>query len=151
MEGRRFHNTKEMFDSAYTLIKKSNYQFRRLMLCLKVTNNATNSCRSYQSLYAFIQLSLINTTIEPKRLLKNKYDLTNNLIHVKKKRICLDCKRFLDLEILGHRASNKKCLLFFLDWCFVTWDLSKKYVFEIYGNIYDQNTSLHSSIKIKNG
>ena len=56
------------------LVKRSNHQFRHLMLCLKVKNNATNNYRSCQSLYDFIQLSLTNTTKEPKRLLYNIYD-----------------------------------------------------------------------------
>ena len=63
-EGKRYHNTKEMFDSAYALSKKSSHQFRHIMLCSKVTNNAMNNYRSCQSLYDFIQLSLINTTKE---------------------------------------------------------------------------------------
>ena len=50
-EGKRYHDTKEMFDGAYALSKQSNNQFRHLILCLKVTNNATNNYRSYQSLY----------------------------------------------------------------------------------------------------
>ena len=62
-EGKRYHDTKEMFDSAY-----DNYR-----LC--------------QSLFDFIQLLFINTTKEPKRSLNNKCDLTNNSIRVKKKRL----------------------------------------------------------------
>ena len=42
-EGKRFHDAKELFDSAYALSKHSKYQFRHLMLCLKVANNATNN------------------------------------------------------------------------------------------------------------
>ena len=101
-----------MSDSAYVLRKKSNHQFRYLMLYLTVANNATNNYRSCQSLYDVIQLSLINITKEPKRSLNNKRDLTNNCKRVKKKRNCLDCKRFLYLEITGHRVSSKNCHLF---------------------------------------
>ena len=64
MEGKIYHDAKEMFDSAYALSKNSNYQFRHLMLCSKFANNVTNNYRSCQSLYNFIQLSLINTTKE---------------------------------------------------------------------------------------
>ena len=131
-----------MFDSAYALSKQSNHQFRHLILCLKVANNATNNYHSCQSLYDCIQLSLINTTKEPKRSLNNKCDLTNNFIRVKKKRNCLECKRFLNLEITGHRASSKICPLFISNIRFATWDLWEMYLFEIYGNIDDQNTSL---------
>ena len=89
-----------------------NHQFRHLMLCLKVANNVTNNYCSCQSLYDSIQLSLINITKEPKWSLNNKRDLTNNCKRVKKKRNCLDCKRFLYLEITGHRVSSKNCHLF---------------------------------------
>ena len=47
-EGRRFHDTKELFDSAYALSKHLKYQFRHLMLSLKVANNATNNYQSCQ-------------------------------------------------------------------------------------------------------
>ena len=47
-EGRRFHDAKELFDSAYALRKYSNHQFRHLMLCLKVANSATNNYQSCQ-------------------------------------------------------------------------------------------------------
>ena len=60
----------------------------------RVVKKARNS-RSCQSLYDFIQLSLINTTKEPKRSLNNKHDLKYNCIRVKKKRFFWDCKRFL--------------------------------------------------------
>ena len=48
-EGSRFHDSKELFDSAYALSKRSQHQFRHLMLCLKVANNATNNYQSCQS------------------------------------------------------------------------------------------------------
>ena len=82
-EGRIFHDAKELFDSAYALSKHSNHQFRHLMLCLKVANNATNNYQSCQSLYDFIQLSLCKTTKEPKRVLNNKVDLSNKVLHLK--------------------------------------------------------------------
>ena len=93
------------------------------MLCLKVVYNAINNYQSCQSLYDFVQLSLISTIKEPKRSLSNKCDLTNNFIHVKKKRIYLDCKRFVNLELSGHRASSKKYPLLSKNWRFVTWGL----------------------------
>ena len=76
-EGKRFHDAKELFDSAYALSKHSKHQFRHLMLCLKVANNATNNYQSCQSLYDFIMLSLCKTSKEPKRVLNNKVDLKN--------------------------------------------------------------------------
>ena len=60
-EERRFHDAKELFDSAYALSKHSNHQFQHLMLCLKVANIATNNYQSCQLLYDFIQLSLCKT------------------------------------------------------------------------------------------
>ena len=125
-EGKRYHDAKEIFDSAYALSKKSNHRFRHLLLCLKLANNATNNYRSYQSLYDVIQLSLINTTKEPKRSLNNKCYVTNNFIRVKKKSNCLDCKQFLKLEITGHCVSNKNCPLSCNDMRFVIWDPWKK-------------------------
>ena len=74
-EGKIFHNAKELFDSAYALSKHSKHQFRHLMLCLKLANNATNNYQSCQSLYDFIHLSLCKTSKEPKRVLNNKVDL----------------------------------------------------------------------------
>ena len=74
-KGKRFHDAKELFDSVYVLSKHSKHQFRRLMMCLKVVNNATNNYRSCQSLYDFIQLSLCKTSKEPKRVLNKKVDL----------------------------------------------------------------------------
>ena len=71
-EGSRFHDAKELFDSAYALSKHSQYQFRHLLLCLKVSNNATNNYQSCQSLYDFIQLSLYKTSKEPKRVFFNE-------------------------------------------------------------------------------
>ena len=88
-EGRIFHDTKELFDSAYSLSKHSNHQFRYLMLCLKVANNATNNYQSCQSLYYFIQLSLWKTSKEPKRVLTKKIDLTNKALYLKKKEKCV--------------------------------------------------------------
>ena len=35
-EESRFHDAKELFDSAYALSKHSNHQFRHLMLCLNL-------------------------------------------------------------------------------------------------------------------
>ena len=35
-ERSRFHDAKELFDSAYALSKHSNHQFRHLMLCLNL-------------------------------------------------------------------------------------------------------------------
>ena len=80
-EGSRFYDAKKLLDSAYALSKHSKYQFRHLMLCLKVANNATNNYQSCQSLYDFIQLSLCKTSKEPKRVLNNKIDLTNKALH----------------------------------------------------------------------
>ena len=54
------------------------------MLCLKVANNAINNHQSCQSLYDFIQLSLCKTSQEPKRVLNNKVDLINKVLHFKK-------------------------------------------------------------------
>ena len=82
-EGRIFHDAKELFDSAYALSKHSNRQFRQLMLCSKVANNTTKNYQSCQSLYGFIQLSLCKTTKEPKRVLNNKVDLSNKVLHLK--------------------------------------------------------------------
>ena len=75
-----------LFDSAYVHNKYSNHQFRHLMLCLKVANNATNDYQSCQLLYDFIQLSLCKTSKEPKRVLNNKIDLTNKALHFKKRK-----------------------------------------------------------------
>ena len=63
-EGKIFHDAKEIFDSAYVLNKKSNDQFRLLMLCLKVANNAANNYCSCQSLYDFIQSKRTKNIIE---------------------------------------------------------------------------------------
>ena len=112
-----------MFDSAYALSKQSNHQFRHLILCLKVANNATNNYRLCQSLYNFIQLSLINTTKEPKQKLNNKCDLINNFIHVNKNRNCLDYKRNLNIEVICPRASSQNCPLFIKNMRVATWDL----------------------------
>ena len=84
-DGSRFHDAKELFDSAYALSKHSQHQFRHLMLCLKVANNATHNYQSCQSLYNFIQLSLSKTSKEPKQALDNKVDLTNKALHLKNK------------------------------------------------------------------
>ena len=79
------------------------------MLYLTVANNVKNNYCSCQSLYDFIQLSLINTIKEPTRLLNKKCALTNNFVPIKKKRICLDYKRYLNLETSGHRESSNNC------------------------------------------
>ena len=92
------------------------------MLYLKVANSATNNYRSRQSLYDFIQLSLIKTTKELKRLLNNKCDLSNALLHFKKQNNCLDCKAFLNLEIVGHRSSSEYYSIYDKNWRFATWD-----------------------------
>ena len=63
-EGKIFYDAKEIFDGAYVLNKKSNHQFRHLMLCLKVANNAANNYRSCQSLYDFIQSKRTKKIIE---------------------------------------------------------------------------------------
>ena len=42
-EGKRFHDAKELFGSAYALSKHSKHQFQHLMLCLKVAHNATDN------------------------------------------------------------------------------------------------------------
>ena len=62
----------------------------------------------------------------------------------------MDCKRFLNLEIIGHRVSSKSFPLFINNMRFITWDLWKIYLFEIYGNIDDQNTSVQLSNNIIN-
>ena len=72
--GKRFYDAKELFDSAYSLSKRSKHQFRHFTMCLKVVNNATNY-QSCQSLYDFIQLSICKTSKEPKRVLNEKVDL----------------------------------------------------------------------------
>ena len=62
----------------------------------------------------------------------------------------MDCKRILNIDITGHCASSKHCPLFINNMRFATWDLWKIYLFEIYGNIDDKNTSLQLSNNIKN-
>ena len=79
------------------------------MLYLIVANNVKNNYCSCQSLYDLIQLSLINTTKEPTRLLNKKCALTNNFVPVKKKGICLDYNRYLKLKTSGHRESSNNC------------------------------------------
>ena len=86
---------------------------------------------------------------EPKILLNNKCDLTNNFIRVRKKRISLDCKRFLNLKIIGHRASSKNGP-YFVKGSVLLHGIFGKYVFKIYGNIDNQNTSLQLSNNIIN-
>ena len=64
-EGKKFHDAKELFDSAYALSCKIEHQHRHFILCLQVSNNVTNNYRSCQVLYDFIQLSIQNTTKDP--------------------------------------------------------------------------------------
>ena len=84
-EGKRYHDAKEMFDSAYTLIKKTKHQFRQVILYWIVANNVTNNYCSYQSLYDFIRVSLISTAKEPTRFLNKICDLTNDCVPINKK------------------------------------------------------------------
>ena len=147
-EGRIFHDAKELFGSAYALSKHSKYQFRHLMLCLKVANNATNNYQSCQSLYNFVYLSQCKTPKEPKQVLNNKIDLTNKALHLKKGKICLDCKLHLNLEIVDHKSSSKKCPVYYKNWRFPSWERWKKYLFENYSDVDNQN-SLYLTIKIR--
>ena len=107
----------KLFDSAYTLSKHSNHKFRHLMLCLKVANNATNNYQSRQSLYDFLQLSLRKTTKEPKLALNIKM-IYQTKRYILKTKISLDCTLYLNLEIIGHRSSNRKCPVYYKNWRF---------------------------------
>ena len=62
--------------------------------------------------------------------------------------MCLDCKLYLNLEIVGHRTSSRKCPVYYKNWIFRLWDCWKKYVIETYSNIDDQN-SLRLTRKIR--
>ena len=41
-ESNRYCEAKQLFDSAYTLSKTKDHQWRHMILCLKVTDNETN-------------------------------------------------------------------------------------------------------------
>ena len=109
----------------------------------KDANNVRNKYCLCNLLYDFIQLLLINTTKEPTRL------LTNNFVPIKKKRICLNCKRYLNLQTSGHRVSNKNFPVHRKNWRFTTWDFLKNDLFQIYGNIDELFTLQNLSTKIK--
>ena len=57
-ESNRYCEAKELFDSEYILSKTKDHQWRRIMLCLKVSNNKTNDYRTNQSLIKFIKLTI---------------------------------------------------------------------------------------------
>ena len=88
------------------------------MLCLKVANNATNNYQSYQSSYDFIQLSLYKSSKEPKQVLNNKIDLINKALYLNKNKKNLYCKLYLNLKIVGHRSSSRKCPVYYKNWIF---------------------------------
>lgn len=92
------------------------------MLCLKVANNA----QSCQSLYDFIQLSLYKTSREPNLVLNKKKLPNKQSVTFKKSKICLDCKLYLNLEIVGHRSSSRKCAVYYKHWRLPSWDCWKK-------------------------
>ena len=62
--------------------------------------------------------------------------------------MCFDCKVYLNLEIIGHRSSSRKCPIYYKNWRFASWECWKKYLIETYSNIDDQN-SLRLTIKIR--
>ena len=57
-ETNRYCEAKELFNTAYTLSKTKDYQWRYMMVCLEVANNEINNYRICQSLYDFLKLSL---------------------------------------------------------------------------------------------
>ena len=63
--------------------------------------------------------------------------------------MCLDCKRYLNLEISGHRASSKNFPVYCNNWNFTTWGIWKKYPLQLYGNIDDLGILNNLSNKIK--
>ena len=134
-EGKRFHDAKELFDSAYALRKHSKHQFRHLMLCLKwqimqlIITNHVNHC-------------MILFSYHYPRHQKNQKEL-----YLKKTKRCLDCKLHLHLEIDDHRSSSIKCPMNYKNWRFHSWDCWKKYLTNNYSNI-DDHYSLHLKIKI---
>ena len=67
----------------------------------------------------------------------------------KKVIICLDCKRYLNLEIFGYRASSKTFQVYCNNWRFTPWDSWKEYSLQLYGDIDDLMIFNNLSIKIK--
>ena len=63
--------------------------------------------------------------------------------------MCLDCKRYLNSEISGHRASSKIFPGYCNNWNFTTWGIWKKYPLQLYGNIDDLSILNNLSNKIK--
>ena len=68
-EANRYCEAKQLFDSAYTLSKTKDHQWRHMILCLKVTDNETNNYHTCQSLFDFLKLSLSPLNKEPVRKL----------------------------------------------------------------------------------
>ena len=71
-EANRYCEAKELFDSAYALIKTKDHQWRHMILCLNVANNETNNYRTCQSLYDFLKLSLSPLNKGPVRRLNKQ-------------------------------------------------------------------------------
>ena len=129
------------------LAKKTNNQFRHLMFCLKVTNNVAINYCSCQSLYDFIQLSLINTTKEPTRLLKKKHDLKNNFVPIKKERIFWIAKYiqiYKDL-VTAHQVKTAQC---FITICVLLHEIFGKHTY-FKSIVILMNWSLYNTYRIK--
>ena len=43
-------------------------------------------------------------------------------LHFKNSKMCLDCKLYLNLELVGHRSSSRKCSVHCKNWRFLSWD-----------------------------
>ena len=71
-EANRYCEAKQLFDSTYTLSRTKHYQWRHIMLCLKVAKNETNNYRTCQLLFDFLKLSLSPINKQPDRKLNKK-------------------------------------------------------------------------------
>ena len=95
-ESNRYCEAKELFDSAYALIKTIDHQWRHMMLCLNVANNERNNYRTCQSLYDFLKLSLSTLNKEPVRGL-NKQKRCYKLF--REFRLKTDCSKCINCKI----------------------------------------------------
>ena len=86
---------------------KNDYQWRHMMLCLKVANNETNNYRTCQSLFNFIKLTISSIDKEPIRKLNKSSNVINKSQILKNEVNCSNWVKLLNVCDASHGANSK--------------------------------------------
>jgi hypothetical protein len=140
-ETQRYHEAKNLFDSAVAKASKNETQYKHFMACLKVGETDMKGDTTMNSLFSYLRASLQPASKPPavskaqKRGIVTDKDVINLAAKKKSKapRKCKDCLQFLKISCTDHRGSSRQCPCSINNWTHRTWSEWKAYLENTYG------------------